>query len=180
VPDEELPRRARKALRMTSPPAPATASRRAGLRAAARPGILAGLLAALLIDAYRLGVDAFAHGTEVVEHHYRHVAAAVIGAGAFALPGAAYLGVAIHVVVSVAWAVGFASVALQAPQVVRRPILSGAVFGVVVYITMQLIEYFAGTAHPVTPAGIFAQLVAHTIFFGIPLALVVDARLRAR
>lgn len=152
---------------------------RATLDAAARPGILGGLLGAILIDAYRLVLATMSHGTPAIERHYREVAAAVIGSMAFAYPGAAYVGVAIHLIVAITWGVGYAYVAVQRPSVAHRPLVSGLFFGIVVYICMQCISEVAGLPVTFLAPAVFVALVAHTIFFGIPLALVVDARLRA-
>jgi len=149
----------------------------AELARAARPGVLAGLVGALLLDAYRLGLGYAAHG-ELPEDHYRYVASGLIGSAAYALPGAAYLGVAIHLALAITWGIGFAWAALRSPDVVRRPITSGAFFGVLVYVVTRLMTFAAGIAHPETPRETFVDLVAHTIFFGIPIALIVSARIR--
>jgi MFS family permease len=164
---------------MSAAPKPNQTSLFTTLNAAARPGILGGLAGAILIDAYRLIVETLAHGSGEMERHYRRVAAAVIGSIAYAYPGAAYAGVAIHVIIAITWGVGYTYVALQSPRVAHRPIVSGFFFGVVVYISMAIISALSGIVVHMSPQSVFYELIAHTIFFGIPLALVVDARLRA-
>lgn len=153
-------------------------TRNADLLRALRPGILAGLVGALLLNVYRLGLAYLAHGA-LPEDHYRTVAAALIGSSAFALPGAAYLGVLIHFVIGATWGVGFAVAFLHSAEIQRRPIFSGAFFGILVYVATRLMAFAAGVAEQQQPRAIYVDLIAHTIFFGVPVALIVSARLRA-
>ena len=145
--------------------------------APAIPGVVAGALGAILIDAYLLvTLVAIAHRT-TIGGFYSFVAATALGKNAVDDPNAVGIGVALHVAVSVAWGVGYAYAAARTPQLRARPITSGIVFGVVVMLAMQLVEVAANTyALPDTYA-LANAFVAHTVFFGIPVAYVVTKRL---
>jgi len=153
-------------------------SRNADFVRALRAGAFAGLAGAILLDGYRLFLAYISAGA-LPEDHYRYVASALLGSAAYALPGAAYLGVLIHVALAVSWACGFAWIALHSSDVATKPIVSGAFFGVVVYVVTRLMTFAAGIAQPDTPRAAFVELVAHTVFFGVPVALIVTARLRS-
>jgi hypothetical protein len=106
----------------------------------------------------------------------------LLGAAAFRAGGAVELvGIGLHVAVSVAWATLFALLLGRSEAVARQPIAAGALFGVVVWAVMQFVVVPLGRA-PVpklTAAGIVNGLIAHAVFFGIPVALVCVRFLRA-
>ncbi|MGH7729368.1 MAG: hypothetical protein ACREM2_11355 [Vulcanimicrobiaceae bacterium] len=142
-------------------------------------GALAGLAGAILIDAYRLVTRVVIAQETGPSGFYQHVASGLIGADAYRSADAVWLGVAAHLAISVAWAIGFAQVASRMPQVRARPVLSGAIFGIVVMIVMLLVELLAGIYVPLSANEALNELIAHTLFFGIPIALIVARRLRA-
>jgi hypothetical protein len=93
----------------------------------------------------------------------------------------AFIGLAMDFVVSLAWAVAFTALYAAAPAVRRNVVLTGLVFGAVVMVVM--IYAIVPTGHATrmhsTVSHVINVLVAHTIFFGLPLALTVDAVLKA-
>lgn len=93
----------------------------------------------------------------------------------------ALIGLAMDFVVSLAWAVAFTALYVNAPAVRRNVVLTGLLFGAVVMVVM--IYAIVPTGHATrmhsTVAHVINVLVAHTIFFGFPLALTVDAVLKA-
>jgi hypothetical protein len=143
------------------------------------PGLIAGLVGAATIDVYLLGVFVAATHLFTLGGFFSFIATGAIGKGAYAEPESAWLGLAIHVAVSLAWGVGYAYAASRAPQLNARPITSGIVFGVVVMIAMQLVEVAANIYTLPNTFALLNQFVAHTLFFGIPVAWIVAARSRA-
>jgi hypothetical protein len=144
------------------------------------PGLLAGLTGAVLIDAYLLlTIVVIAHGATVAGF-YQFVASSVIGGRAYGDPTAIWLGVVLHVAVSVAWGIGFAFAAAGTPQVAARPVTSGIVFGIVVMLAMQLVEVAANVYVLPNTFVLLNAFVAHTVFFGIPVAFVATKRLAHR
>jgi hypothetical protein len=141
-------------------------------------GALAGIAGGVLLDGYILAVGAIAHGPRP-EELYTFIASGLVGKAAYAWPGIAWLGLFVHGLVSIGWGIGYAYAAVTTPQIASRPAVSGIVFGVVVYVTMQIVEALAGIWRAPTANEAFTDLVAHTIFFGLPVAFVVTRRLRA-
>ena len=152
-----------------------TRSLGSAVRSALGPGIVAGLTGGVFIDAYLLATVVGLGHAATVTSFYQFVAAGAIGtAAAFnGGMGAALLGLALHLMVSAAWGVGYAYLATTTPQLHARPILSGIAFGIGVMLAMQLVEVAAGIFRFPGPGGWFNALVAHAIFFGLPVALVV-------
>jgi hypothetical protein len=147
--------------------------------ALARAGLIGGLVGAILIDAYLLTIYVFVGHALTLEAFYQLVAAGAIGrAAAFATPSAAWLGLGLHLMVSIGWGLGFAYIAARTPQVGERPLISGIVFGAVVMLSMWLIEFAAAIWNFPTVATFENDLVAHVLFFGLPVAYVVAWDLR--
>jgi hypothetical protein len=147
------------------------------IRVALGPGLLAGLVGAILVDAYILTVGAITHQLTAVQL-YTFVASALLGKSAYTLPQAVWIGIAIHLGVSFGWGLGYAYGAESAPQLVTRPLVSGIVFGLFVYLCMQIALALIGIWHAPSASDAFTGIVAHVIFFGLPVAYVVANRMR--
>ena len=144
---------------------------------ATRIGALAGLGCAALLDVYRLGVSFFENGA-LPEDHYRIVAAGILGAAAYALPGAAWLGLAVQLAAGALLGIAFAHAAKRVPEIVDRPLVSGTLLGLGAYALERFVAAVTKVARPQPLRLTFFECVAHTLFFGIPLAYVVVARIR--
>jgi uncharacterized membrane protein YagU involved in acid resistance len=147
------------------------------LAAALRPGILAGLAGGVLLDAYLLAVGALSHRL-TPEQLYTYIASGLVGKGAYAWPGMLWLGLVVHLLVSIGWGVAYAYVAVSTPQVAANPVISGTVYGLVVFVMMQIVQALAGIWRPPSFGEAFTSVVAHVVFFGLPVAFVVARRLR--
>lgn len=110
------------------------------------------------------------------------VASGLLGADAFGGGWTtAAVGLAAHFVLSVLFAAIFVAAALQAPVALRRPVLSGLLFGVTVYGVMNAIVVPLSLSPPRSappPADIIALgLMAHALF-GVALSLTAARLLR--
>jgi hypothetical protein len=93
----------------------------------------------------------------------------------------AVIGLAMDFVVSLAWAVAFTALYLAVPAVRCNVVPAGLGFGAVVMAVMiyAIVPIGHATRMHSTVAHVINVLVAHTIFFGLPLALTVDTLLKA-
>ncbi len=140
-----------------------------------RRAIFAGLAGAIAIDAYlsiTLTLMHVANGITLSQWD----ASNFLGAEAFrgGLSTAA-IGFGMHVCVSVAWGIVFAVAYSRVPWIRAHALLSGLIFGAIV---MQVMAYavvpLGHASHPPpTLAGWINNFVAHTLFFGVPVAWVV-------
>ncbi|GAC1444832.1 MAG: hypothetical protein PVSMB8_08560 [Vulcanimicrobiaceae bacterium] len=142
-------------------------------------GAIAGFVGAVLIDLYLLITLVAVARVATVAGFYQYVASGALGKTAYANPNAVLLGVVLHVAVGIAWAIGYAYVAARTPQVRERPAISGAVFGILVMIAMQLIEVYANIYVLPNSALFFNGIVAHVVFYGWPVAYLVRRNLPA-
>ena len=112
------------------------------------------------------------------------IASGVLGADAFTGGGAAAaLGFACHFALSIGWAAVFAAAAMRMPALVRRPLLAGLGFGVVVFLCMKLIVLpLSAFPYPVSfkPLSTVLDTLSHMLLFGVPIALIVGRAIRAR
>ncbi len=99
------------------------------------------------------------------------------GLGAAAFSGgwnSALLGLLMDIVVSILWAIVFVIALREIPIVRRCPVVSGLLFGAGVMVVMLYLIVPLGHARRMSndASAIINALVAHTIFFGLPIALV--------
>jgi uncharacterized membrane protein YagU involved in acid resistance len=103
------------------------------------------------------------------------VASGLLGEAAFSGGlGSAVAGLLLHFAMAYAWAALFVVAARRLPMLVRQPVLSGIVFGVVVFFFMRLVVLpLSAFPYPVTfkPLGTVLDLLSHTLLFGVPIAL---------
>jgi hypothetical protein len=148
-----------------------TVSNRAAVSIGA--GVTGGILGGILIDAFL----AIANQTPIVAI-WQFVASALVGPAAFSSPSYAVLGFAMHFAISIGWGVIFAGLASgPLPALVRRPWLSGIAYGIVVMLAMTtglVLAHVGGGGAP-SAAMLVKSLIAHTVFFGVPIALYVTS-----
>jgi uncharacterized membrane protein (DUF485 family) len=138
-----------------------------------RAGIYAGLAGAVLIDAYLIVTVVVLTHAATLDAFYRYVASAALGKAAYTLPQAVAIGIALHVLISVAWSLGYAYLAAQTPQMLARPLISGVAFGIFVMISMQLGEVLTNIYALPNSYTLLNAFIAHVFFFGIPVAYIV-------
>ena len=145
-------------------------------------GVLAGIVGGVLLEFFLVAVLVVAYREPLVPSlisNFQFDAAGAIGkATAFSSPAYAWLGAAVHFVVSIGWATGYAYLAQTRPQLLTQPLVSGVFYGIVVYVMMQLILLAAGLFTMPSSTGLLTQLTAHCVFFGIPVAYVVARFMR--
>jgi hypothetical protein len=141
--------------------------------------LVAGLAGGTLLDLYLWATTLVpAHGR--LAAMWQWIASTAFGPAALADPAYAYVGAAIHALVSVGWAGGYAYVAAVNPLADRRWVLSGLVYGLIVYTIMQTILLADNNfTYPPTPNAFVNALVAHAAFFGLPVAYVVKIMRRS-
>jgi hypothetical protein len=106
---------------------------------------------------------------------WQFVASSVVGATAYTSTNYAWLGLLLHALVSIGWALGYAYAAATRANVLNKPWLSGFAFGVVVWLFMQFVLMLAHVFAGITVMSFIMGIIAHTFFYGIPVALMVRA-----
>jgi len=136
--------------------------------------LVAGITGAVLIDAY-LWLTTLLPAHQSIIGLWQFVASAAIGKVAFTSSSYAWLGLLIHIIVSIAWAGGYAYLAMTRPFMNERWPVSGIAYGIIVYIFMQVLLLGAGAfTFPPTPNDFVNILIAHSVFYGLPVAFVVS------
>ena len=136
-------------------------------------GVVAGLVGAALIDGYLWATTLLPQHAGIASL-WRWIASAVLGKSAFGNPSAAAIGALVHGLVSIGWAAGYAYIAATRPATTHRWLVAGIVYGLIVYVIMQAILLADNNfTFPPNPNAFVNAVLAHTIFFGLPVALVV-------
>ena len=143
--------------------------------------VIAGVAGAVAINLYLIVAEVVVlHGASVIAIS-QWDASNALGAAAFGGGVAtALLGFVMHLVVSTAWAAIFMTIAIRFPYVVTHPFASGVIFGAAVMCVMIFLVVPLGHAPHghISLAGWIDRAVAHTIFFGVPVAWVVSRLVR--
>jgi hypothetical protein len=161
------PDRAREAWGMTRP-----LVLRDWLVAGVGAGLVAGLAAAAFAAFTQLRSGLPVSGT------YAFIASAAGGPGLGDGPLAVPAGVLALFVLAIFWAFAYLYAARAQSQLLTRPLLSGAGFGVIVWFVMQAVLVGAGRFAAPTIYSFDRDMVAYIIFFGIPLAFTASRLMR--
>jgi uncharacterized membrane protein YagU involved in acid resistance len=138
-----------------------------------RQAIAAGIAGGILIDLY-LWITTILPSHGSLAAMYQWVASAAIGPVALSNASYAWVGVVVHFIVSIGWAGGYAYLAQTQRYMNARWYISGFFYGIVVMIFMTLLLLGAHAfVFPATPNDFLNQVLAHCIFFGMPVAFVV-------
>jgi hypothetical protein len=137
---------------------------RAGSRSVVAPAFVAGMIGAAVVDAFL----SIATHRPIVKM-WQFIASTAVGPVAFSSPEYALLGGFLHLVTSLVWAYLYAYV-WRAVNNLRNWGLGAVLWGVVVNVCMDGFLALRGALPPLMPAGIIGGLVAHIVFFAIPVA----------
>jgi len=144
-------------------------------RSIALAALAAGIAGGVAMDAY-LWISPLASEHPGLPAIWSAIAVAAAGKTMRANPNAPWIGLGIHALISIAWAGAYAYAAASTAYIRRLWYVSGPVFGLIVYALMQILLLASGGfEYPHSPNDFVSALVAHAIFFGLPVALVVDA-----
>jgi len=138
--------------------------------------VAAGITGGVLIDAFLAVVN---HMSPIAI--WQFVASALVGGVAYTSASYAVLGFVMHFAISIAWALIYASAVGPMPVLVRRPVLSGLLYGIIVMFGMMTLLVLKHVAMAGAPDALTLakNLIAHTVFFGLPVALVISKGIRA-
>ncbi len=103
-------------------------------------------------------------------------AANLLGLGSFSQGyGAAFAGLVMHYLTSIVWASVYVFGFSRMRAAELHPVVAGTLFGIIVWFVMTFVVLPLGVAPhlEVGPATILSGIVAHVVFFGMPLALIV-------
>jgi uncharacterized membrane protein YagU involved in acid resistance len=107
---------------------------------------------------------------------FQYIASGLIGSQAFQSGWASVLlGVALHYIIALIWTALFYLIAREFPLIMRRPVLSGLLYGGVVYVIMNFIVVpLSGVPHPLRPITLVSRInavLALLLCIGLPISL---------
>jgi hypothetical protein len=150
------------------------------MSAYARAAVIAGLAGNVAISIYlAVTLALFFHTKPMLLFQWD--ASNIVGNSAYSGGiGSALLGFLFDCIVSICWAAIFAAVYQTFAPVRRMPVLSGLLFGLVVMAVMLELVVPLGHAQHASHAApaLINTAIAHTVFFGVPVALTIAALLR--
>jgi uncharacterized membrane protein YagU involved in acid resistance len=136
-----------------------------------RAGVIAGLAGAFCMHAFVYVATLLPQHASILSL-WQWVASAAVGKVAYTSPSYAWLGLALHLLTSIAWATGYVYIAQRNAAVQRAALIAGLAYGAIVYLLMQFVLYTAQMLQSADALSIYLALLAHTVFYGVPVALV--------
>lgn len=132
-----------------------------------------GLIAGTLEIGENLIFNSFRHITPSMVFHY--IASGLVGMKAFEMGFVAVLlGVAIHYTIALTWTVIYYVASRQLPVLLTRPVISGLLYGIVVYLIMNFVVLpLTGVPHSakaVTLASRISNVLALMFCIGLTIA----------
>jgi uncharacterized membrane protein YagU involved in acid resistance len=109
------------------------------------------------------------------------IASGLLGAAAFegGLP-TALLGLFLHFVIATGWTALYFILSRKIAGLARKPVVSGAVYGIAVYFLMNLVVLPLSAVPPRPFSVDFVILIVHVICVGIPIAFTLSRAAAAR
>lgn len=134
-------------------------------------GIIAGIIGGITIDLFIYLASLLPAHTSILSF-WQFIASTAFGKVAYTSTSYAWAGVTMHFCVSIGWGIGYAYMAHTQPSINKQPLISGFLFGLVVYIVMQFVLFSVQALKVPDALSVYIGVLAHTVFFGIPVALV--------
>lgn len=134
-------------------------------------GALAGLAGGILFML-------FVYATSLLPAHasilslWQFAASTAFGKAAYSSQSYAWAGLGMLLAASIGWGIGYAYLAHSKPVANKQPLISGFIFGVIVYIVMQFVLFSVQALKAPDAVSVYLDVVAATVFFGIPIALI--------
>ena len=112
---------------------------------------------------------------------FQHVASGLLGPASFSFGWKSFaLGLACHFTIAIGAALTFAIASSPLPILVRRPLLTGPVFCIGIYLFMNFVvaplSRVTRSAGPSAMDVIFTGVLVHMFLIGLPIALVISKR----
>lgn len=144
--------------------------------------VLGGLVAGVLDITDAIVFTAVRGGSPV--RMLKYIASGLLGPGALqGGPATAALGLLLHFVIATGATAVFVVASLRVPALLRQPLVSGPIYGIVVFIVMNAVVLPLSLVRrgPMTLNAGFVNLVfAHIFLVGLPIALVASRVLLVR
>jgi hypothetical protein len=99
-------------------------------------------------------------------------ASTAFGKAAFTSPSYVWIGLVLIFAAAIGWGIGYAYIAHSRPAVNKQPIISGFIFGLIVYIVMQFVLFSVQALKVPDIMSVYLGVLGCTVFFGIPIAFV--------
>jgi hypothetical protein len=114
---------------------------------------------------------------------FQYIASGLIGRASFQGGWATVLlGVSLHFLIAFIWAAIYFGASLKLPALMRRALMCGPIYGVVVYFAMQhiVLPLSAVQGPPSSFAGMMRGIIVHILCVGLPIALLAQRSARSK
>lgn len=134
-------------------------------------GILAGLAGGVCFDLFIYAASLLPAHASILSL-WQSFAAAALGKTAYTSGSYVWAGLVLNLLASAAWGCGYAYMAQTKPAINKQPIVSGFIFGLIVYVVMQFVLFSVQELKVPDVLYVYIGVAATTFFFGVPIAFV--------
>ena len=103
---------------------------------------------------------------------WQFTASTAFGKAAYLSTSYAWAGLGMLLAAAGGWGIGYAYLAHTKPVVNKQPLISGFLFGVIVYVVMQFVLFSVQALKVPDAVNVYVDVLATTVFFGIPIAFI--------
>lgn len=114
---------------------------------------------------------------------FQYIASGLIGRASFQGGWATVLlGVSLHFLIAFIWATIYSCASFKLPALIRRALICGPIYGLVVYFAMQriVLPLSAVQRPPFSFAGMMRGIIVHILCVGLPIALLAQRSARSK
>jgi len=97
-------------------------------------------------------------------------ASTAFGKAAFSSASYAWIGLAMIFLASIGWSIGYSYMAHTRRAINKQPIISGFIFGLIVYVVMQFVLFSVQALDSPSIMSVYLGILGCTVFGGIPIA----------
>ena len=132
-------------------------------------GALAGIAGGICFNLF-LFLTTLLPGHASVLSLWQFAASTALGKSALASTSSAWIGLVLIFAAGIGWGIGYAYLARTRPQINKQPLISGFIFGVIVYVVMQFVLFSVQALKVPDIMSVYLGVLGSTVFFGIPIA----------
>jgi hypothetical protein len=115
---------------------------------------------------------------------FQYIASGLIGMQSFQLGSSSViLGIALHYAIALAWTAIFYTASRKFAILLRKPVISGVIYGLAVYLFMNLVALpLSGVPHPIKVASLTSRIngvLAVVFFIGLTISLLIRRESRS-
>jgi hypothetical protein len=134
-------------------------------------GVIAGFAGAVFFNLFLCALGLLPLHASVLSL-WQFAASTAFGKTAYESQAYVWAGLGLLFLAGMGWGIGYSYMAHTKPAINKQPIISGFIFGLIVYVIMQFVLFSVQVLKVPEILTVYLGVLASTVFFGVPVAFV--------